>query len=86
MNTCRSPDCCVCVCKSSSSDVSEHVEIGRCTFSCLTASVQVAAIMAGPASLQRETSPEPERFIRSCAHNGLLVWTEGDMENTILVT
>ena len=71
-----------------SSDVSEHVEVGCYAFlSCLTAGVRVvAAIMASPSSLHGEAPPEPQRLISSCTHDSLLVWTEGDVEDAILVS
>ena len=71
----------------SSSDISEHVEVWCYTlFSCLVASVQVAVVVC-PCSLpEREASPESECFICSCTHDCLLVWTEGDVENTVLMT
>lgn len=78
----------------SSSDVSEHVEVWCYTLFSgrLVARVQITSIVASavPCSIPRsrkegEASPEPECFICSCAYDCLLVWAEGDVENTIFM-
>ena len=74
-----------------SSDVSEHaVKVQRTNpfpkelSTTATSTAATTATVLSP-SLERETLPEPQRLISSRTDNSLLVGTDGDMEDPVLM-